>query len=77
MNINPDELAHGNVIDITRELRRKNVSGQERAEYLSTLIEEADKHGLDAKVVMVRKRGRPSNLSKFLSIQRSIDFNGS
>lgn len=73
----PKKLSPGEVISVSRALRRKNkgrIKGslKEQGAELGLLLIELDRRGFDADVVVRKKRGRPSHLSGFLSKQDEL-----
>lgn len=65
----PDRVKAGDVISLSRALRRNKDSLKEKGSLLAALLEDLDRQGFDADIVVRPKRGRPSNLSRFLSLQ--------
>lgn len=73
----PKNLAPGSAIPISRQLRGGNrnsyMENLERSGFeLIALLVELDRRGFDADVVVRKKRGRPSNVSMFLSKQGGL-----
>lgn len=65
----PDRVKAGDVITLTRALRRNKESLKERGAVLAAILDDLDRQGFDVDLVIRPKRGRPSNLSRFLSMQ--------
>lgn len=65
----PDRVKAGDVIPLSRALRRKRESLKGKGAVLAAILEDLDRQGFDADIVVRPKRGRPSNLSRFLSLQ--------
>lgn len=73
----PPKIAPGLVISVSRQLRPKageacGKSLKERGQDLGLLLAELDRRGFDADVVIRRKRGRPSDVSRFLQKQDDL-----
>lgn len=67
-----NSLTAGKVLHLTRMLRKNNKSLKEARDEIVLLLAEIDRRGFDADIVLRRKRGRPSNLSRFLSVQKDL-----
>ncbi len=75
----PTKIAPGVVISVSRQLRPKAKAGnpakrslKEQGQELGLLLAELDRRGFDADVVIRRKRGRPSDVSRFLQKQNEL-----
>lgn len=73
----PKKLAPGSAIPVSRQLRGRDkrtyiISLERRGHELVALLAELDRRGFDAEVVIRKKRGRPSHVSRFLSKQDEL-----
>lgn len=73
----PKELAPGVTIPVSRQLRGRNKrdyaeSLEKRWNELVELLAELDRRGFDAEIVIRKKRGRPSDVARFLSKQEEL-----
>lgn len=65
-------VSPGEVIEVSRILRRAGTNPEEAGRALGVLLVDLDRQGYDAEITVRRKRGRPSNLSRFLSRQGDL-----
>ena len=73
----PKNLAPGEIISVSRQLRGRNKrfymrSLEKTVHELVALLADLDRRGFDADVVVRKKRGRPSHVSRFLSKQSDL-----
>lgn len=73
----PKKLAPGSSIPVSRQLRGRDKhayikSLEKRGHELVALLAELDRRGFDADVVIRKKRGRPSDVARFLSKQDDL-----
>lgn len=65
-------ITPGEVIEVSRILRRAGTKMEEAGRELGMLLVDLDRQGYDAQITVRKKRGRPSNLSRFLSRQTAL-----
>jgi hypothetical protein len=74
----PGNFKEGQVIQITRPLRKKSKDKRfidnlfDNARDLVIVLAELDRLGFDAHLVVTKKRGRPSNVSRYLKRQQGL-----
>lgn len=61
-------------LDVTRQMRAMDLSENDQAVVLSTLLSIANSMGLDIELRFKPKIGRPSNLSRMLQRQSMLDL---
>ncbi len=72
----PRRITPGDVVQISRILRKQKKSLEERGRDLVALLADLDRQGLDVVISVRRKRGRPSNISRFLARQHDLPIEG-
>ncbi len=68
----PRRIAPGEVVQLSRIYRRNGKSLEEAGRDLGALLNDLDRRGFDVEISVRRKRGRPSNISRFLERQREL-----
>lgn len=72
MNKIPNQVKAGEVIKLSRILRDNGKPIEHAGKALGYLLIDLDRQGYEAEIVVRRKRGRPSNLSRFLMRQTEL-----
>lgn len=72
MNDLPHTLTPGEVVQVSRIYRHHKKSLEEVGRDLGIFLAELDRRGFDVEITVRRKRGRPSNVSRFLARQGDL-----